>query len=127
MVLCTNFIQWPDALWAESAPSFAPVLAPLIVRWLTQRDDETSLPELSGKSLHSSCSAIVGIKCQHHTFDLWCISCQPERSGGSAGQDDYGIDGKPRCQQNQAIEAAFDQDHPFGKACWCVKAEQIGR
>ena len=29
----------------------------------------------------------------------------------------------PGSQQNQAIEAAFDQHHPFGEACWCVKAE----
>ena len=71
----------------------------------------------------ATCSAIVGIEGQHHAFDLWCKSCQPDRPGGSADQGDHGIGRKPRSQQNQAIEAAFDQHHLFGEACWCVKAE----
>src|SRR6516225_8918334 len=60
VLLCTCFVEWPDALWAEPAPAFAPILAPLIVRWWTGRYDESSPPELFGKSLHRHRSAIVG-------------------------------------------------------------------
>jgi hypothetical protein len=64
-------------LWAESTESFAPILAPLIVKGWTQRDNETSLPELCRKPFHGYRSAIIGIESQHHTFDLWGKLCQP--------------------------------------------------
>src|SRR6266567_2026198 len=97
MVLCKSLVERPHALRTESAPALAPVLTPPVMGWWAERDRESCLPELAGEACHRCLPAIVGVKGQHHAFDLWGRSHQPERSGSSADQGDHSTGWKACC------------------------------
>ncbi len=124
---CNSLVERPHALWAEPAPALTPVLPPLVMGWWTEHDRESYLPELDGKAFHRGPPAVIGIKGQHDSFDLWSRPCQPSWAGSSTDQGEDARGRKSCCQQSQAIKAAFDQDHPFSEPLWCLKAEPARR